>query len=124
MAAVKSFWWWIFNGLAALSLVLLVLDFMVAMHMDRSARAYLGSKYYSYHLEGWHLDIAGVPVKGAGVVILATLPTIWMCVRLVHRLRQRQELGLCAVCGYDLRATPDRCPECGTIPEKPPPVPE
>ena len=46
-------------------------------------------------------------------VILAIPPLVW--VRRVVGDRRRSGRGLCASCGYDLRATPERCPECGGI---------
>jgi hypothetical protein len=39
------------------------------------------------------------------------LPAAWL--RAALRKRRRRTLGLCPACGYDLRATPIRCPECG-----------
>ena len=46
------------------------------------------------------------------VVLLASLLPVGRCVAVVIR-RLRYPPGHCRRCGYDLRATPDQCPECG-----------
>jgi hypothetical protein len=51
------------------------------------------------------------------VLLLLIFPAIWF--RRRHIAARRRKDGLCATCGYDLRAGHSACPECGaqTVPD-------
>jgi len=55
-----------------------------------------------------------------GWLLLFSSPLVFGSLIVASRRRQKlqKESGICAKCGFDLRATPHRCPECGTIPSK------
>ena len=64
--------------------------------------------------------------QGASDAKLYSFPLYWLLILGLFlslrksglvRIEPIQQTGQCEVCGYDLRATPDRCPECGTVVE-------
>jgi hypothetical protein len=96
-------------------------------NVDRS----VGEKsYLSVHAAEMRFDVAGlrwggyddrVAARDGWVLVVpfwAVVVPIALLTGLALRARwsagQRSRAGLCPACGYDLRATPDRCPECGT----------
>jgi hypothetical protein len=75
---------------------------------------------------GYQEDVFNLPKGGTarihqwwfpywmGMLIAAGVPGAYA---VKQRVASGRKAGTtCRLCGYDLRATPDRCPECGTIP--------
>ena len=70
-------------------------------------RGFFYSRFSSHGARTWNIQI---DLRWL-IVLTGLMPMIWFL-----RWRKRTPPGLCPVCGYDLRATPDRCPECGAVP--------
>jgi hypothetical protein len=63
----------------------------------------------------WQLSLE---YGGTFIFITGLIPALIFGARFFEwrRAKIRLQRTLCPACGYDLRATPDRCPECGVVP--------
>jgi hypothetical protein len=76
---------------------------------------FLGKSYWARELGGtFHVWQLGFP-HWCAVALFAAPPFGRLVVS--RRCRQFLGRGVCRTCGYDLRASSQRCPECGTVPE-------
>ena len=97
-----------------------------AESMPGTSAAVLGFGFV--RCEAYALNKRGGPNIRLGVITSYFVP-LWFIVaatavlpvwRLAPVVRARLTIppGHCRACGYDLRATPERCPECGTTPAR------
>src|SRR5580700_2373481 len=109
----------LFNVSAGISLLLFLFT-LLFVDSGRGEAFPPGETFGWIRIFGWYYDSGFLPYGIPATLILASafsvLPILWLKSRFWKRRNIKS--GRCVHCGYDLRATPDRCPECGEIPQK------
>jgi hypothetical protein len=80
----------------------------------RSDRRY----FTSGQMRAWVWGFMIVTVPYWLLAVATAIPPAFMTARFLRHSNRRRRIkaGLCPNCGYDLRATPGACPECGSSP--------
>lgn len=66
----------------------------------------------------YHDNSVAVPLVYLWAAVTAGIVAPLLYARALAKREAMKLAGLCVACGYDLRVTPDRCPECGVVPMK------
>jgi hypothetical protein len=92
---------------------------------DNTLQPQGASQWAAYHATGFRYAYNGVAAQAfenwnlvvpmwALLAVTLVVPAVWLVAwRRRARAAARVGAGLCVQCGYDLRASPERCPECG-----------